>query len=180
MDSTWLTILSILTIIGIVVLGNWMRVQIKAKKTIKILIGACSILLLLIFELNLFVWSAKLSSCFLYFSNQYIAATSEEAKLDLIDDFFPESYDDSRRENVLKDFDNYLSTEPIPVAEVVQITTTPVGPLIVRLDADGNFVKPDMHVSYSAKFDAFSKSKYKIVNYEFYYYDASGEHRLLE
>lgn len=167
MDSTCLVVLSILTVIGIFLMCRWLIGQVKARNGIKIIIGVFGILLLFFSLLNLFVWSTKLSSCFLYFSNQYIATTSEQDRRQLIDEFFPESYTAAEREKVQMDFDKYLITKPIPVAEVVQVGTSPVGPMIVRLDANGNFVKPDISVSYGVKFHIFAKNKYKIIEYSF-------------
>jgi hypothetical protein len=167
MDSTCLVILTILTIIGIFLMCCWFIGQVKAKHRIKIMIGACGILLLLFFLLNLFVLSAKLSSCFLYFTNQYIATTSVEDRIQLIDEFFPESYTETEREKVRVDFDRYLITKPIPVAKVAQVFTTPVGPVIVRFDADGNIIEPHVNISYGVRLDLFVKNKYKIVQYSF-------------
>lgn len=167
MDSTCLVVLSILTIIGIFLMCRWLILEAREKHRIKIMIAACGILLLLFLLLNLFVWSTKLSSCFLYFSNQYIATTSEQERIQLIDEFFPESYHETQREKVRMDFDKYLITKPIPVAKVVQICSTPVGPVIVRFDADGNFVEPHVNISYGVRLELFGKNKYKIIDYSF-------------
>lgn len=166
MGETFLLIVLIVSGIGLLLMGLWLSEQIKAKKKGGIIVGVCGFILLLILTVNEFQWKENLSNCFLHFSNQYIFCASKDVKLELIEAYFPESYDEAEKESVLEDFDRYLITEPIPVAQVTEWNQCVT--FVVRRDAQGGFItEPNLNLSYQVAFNPFAKHPYKIVEYRF-------------